>query len=479
MFLQALPAATALIFSLNETILTFQKTGLSKRQQWHLAMLLTGIVSNGTINLTRISFACFGSVSLAVFSAFIHRSSIPWVKIQFAAFLHILKNFDIKKIHLQIDDTDLGRSKRVRALFGVFRTIHKPTNGFQNAQNLVLLTACAFGVSFPVVFSFYQPDPALTKWHKEQKASALKKKKTGKGLKVGPKPKRSKNYPTRNQIAARLLVKVQKWLSIVENTIGVKIKVISISADAAYLDPILSKKVKKIFPGSQFISQIKGNQMVRNKNGQFVAAKTYFSNLGKPIASTAKLRDKEKCFEYHSARLHVKSHGRILHIIALRYEGEEEYRYLAASNLSWRTIDIIRSYSLRWLIEVGIQDCKGYCGLGRRACLQGVKGAYVSVFLSLLVDCLLLAHPDQLDLHQTGQQLYTAGSVVERLRCETNITTIKSILNSPNPKERLSQLAETLANQVENASRKSRKHIRDESIFDVGPSPQLERKFGT
>ena len=165
MFLQALPAATALVFSLNETIQFFQNSGLSKRQQRNLAMLLTGMVSIGTLNITRISFACFGSVSLAVLSAFIHRASIPWVKIQFAGLLHILRSFDVRKVHLQIDDTDLGRSKRIRSLFGVFRTIHKPTNGFQNAQNLVLLTASAFGVSFPVAFSFYQPDPALTKWH--------------------------------------------------------------------------------------------------------------------------------------------------------------------------------------------------------------------------------------------------------------------------------------------------------------------------
>ena len=110
-FLEALPATTALVLSLNETLLVFQKQGLSKKQQSTLAMFLTGIVLNGTMNLTKISSTCFGKISLAVLSAFVHRTTVPWMKIQFAMFYHILKSFDIKKVHIQIDDTDLGKSK--------------------------------------------------------------------------------------------------------------------------------------------------------------------------------------------------------------------------------------------------------------------------------------------------------------------------------------------------------------------------------
>ena len=69
-----------------------------------------------------------------------------------------------------------------------------------------------------------------------------------------------------------------------------------------------------------------------------------------------------------SARLKVDAHGgKMLFVIALKYEGEEEYRYLAATDLSWRAIDIIQAYSLRWLVEVFFEDWKLYKGWGKEA----------------------------------------------------------------------------------------------------------------
>jgi len=56
----------------------------------------------------------------------------------------------------------------------------------------------------------------------------------------------------------------------------------------------------------------------------------------------------------------------MLFVIALKYEGEEKYRYLAATDVSWRTLDIIQAYSLRWLVEVFFEDWKLYEGWGAR-----------------------------------------------------------------------------------------------------------------
>jgi hypothetical protein len=42
-----------------------------------------------------------------------------------------------------------------------------------------------------------------------------------------------------------------------------------------------------------------------------------------------------------SARLHVHAHGKKRFVIALKYEGEDQYRYIIASDLSWRIIDIM------------------------------------------------------------------------------------------------------------------------------------------
>ena len=57
-----------------------------------------------------------------------------------------------------------------------------------------------------------------------------------------------------------------------------------------------------------------------------------------------------------SARVHVSAHGKKRFVIALKYEGEEEYRYLVASDMSWRTGDIAQAQTLRWLVLVFIED---------------------------------------------------------------------------------------------------------------------------
>ncbi len=54
-------------------------------------------------------------------------------------------------------------------------------------------------------------------------------------------------------------------------------------------------------------------------------------------------------------------------VIALKYPGEAEYRFLAATDLSWRTLDIVGTYTLRWLAEVFFSDWKLNEGWGQLA----------------------------------------------------------------------------------------------------------------
>ena len=70
-------------------------------------------------------------------------------------------------------------------------------------------------------------------------------------------------------------------------------------------------------------------------------------------------------------------------------------RFFVASDLFWRTQDIARAYTLRWLIEVLIQDWKRYGGWHRLAKQQGVDGSTQGVILSLLCNYFLLLHPVQ------------------------------------------------------------------------------------
>jgi len=51
-------------------------------------------------------------------------------------------------------------------------------------------------------------------------------------------------------------------------------------------------------------------------------------------------------------------------VVALKYPGEEEYRYLVASDLSWRAMDLASAYTLRWLVEVFFEDWKLHVRMG-------------------------------------------------------------------------------------------------------------------
>jgi hypothetical protein len=53
-----------------------------------------------------------------------------------------------------------------------------------------------------------------------------------------------------------------------------------------------------------------------------------------------------------SARLYVCAHKTKRFIVAIKYEEEETYRYLIASDLSWRTLDMVQGQTLRWLVEI-------------------------------------------------------------------------------------------------------------------------------
>jgi len=58
-----------------------------------------------------------------------------------------------------------------------------------------------------------------------------------------------------------------------------------------------------------------------------------------------------------SARLKVTAHGKKRFVIALKYEDESDYRYLVATDMTWRTMDVVQAYTLRWLVEIDQTYC--------------------------------------------------------------------------------------------------------------------------
>ena len=172
-----------------------------------------------------------------------------------------------------------------------------------------------------------------------------------------------------------------------------------------------------------------------------------------------------------AARLHVKAHGKRRFVVALKYEGEDNYRYLVASDLSWRYGDIARLYTLRWLVEVFIQDWKTYGGWNRLTKQQGVTGSTHGVILSLLVDHLLLLHPEQKVRLKNKQPGLPVGCLIEQLNNETLVETIRNVVQTENPNEALKQLAQAL--KANSPVRDSRKHMSGRDLGRQEPTPSL------
>jgi hypothetical protein len=66
-----------------------------------------------------------------------------------------------------------------------------------------------------------------------------------------------------------------------------------------------------------------------------------------------------------------------------------------ASDLPWRTLDIVQGHALRWLVEVFVQDGKGHAGWAQLTKQPGAAGVRRSVRLSRRVEHALFVHPAQ------------------------------------------------------------------------------------
>jgi hypothetical protein len=180
---------------------------------------------------------------------------------------------------------------------------------------------------------------------------------------------------------------------------------------------------------------------------------------------------KKKRVTMLAARLKVKAHGKRRFVIALKYEGETEYRYLVASDLSWRHQDIARLYTLRWLVEVFIQDWKCHAGWDRLTKHQGVEGSTRGVILSLLCDHMLLLHPAQSARLKNKQPGISAGCVIESLKAEALIGTIEDIVDSEEPVVALQVFTEALKDTLE--ERSSTKHMAGLDLGRLEGTPSL------
>ena len=101
-------------------------------------------------------------------------------------------------------------------------------------------------------FRFYIPDPAWVEW--KNKDRELRKQKIPGRLRP-KKPERSGQYPTKITIAGEL---IKNFKYLVPNA-----KILAVNADAAYCCVEFTKNIEQNYLGTQIISQIRGNQLVK------------------------------------------------------------------------------------------------------------------------------------------------------------------------------------------------------------------------
>ena len=354
----------------------------------------------------------------------------------------------IKSGVLVIDDTDKERSKNTTEIAKVHKIKDKKGGGFFNGQNLIFLLLVSEPFTVPVGFCFYEPDPKMSAWRKEEKR--LKDKKVEK--KYRPKmPEEDPNYPNKKILALKLLTDFMSFFP----TIRVK----AVAADALYGTKDFMEEAAKITLQKQVMSQIKKTQLI-NVNGRNIAVSEFFKNYnGKTEQALLRGSEKTKLITYRSGRFKIKSHDKKYYIIALKYDDEAEYRYLIASDSSWRDIDIIKAYSLRWLVEVFIQDWKSYEGWNQLAKQRGELGSDHGVTLSLLCDHALLLHQDQKDLFENKKPAITVGSLREKVIMESLSVFIEGIVSSDDPKAMFEEYSDKISALFE--LRASIKHMRN------------------
>jgi DNA-binding NtrC family response regulator len=171
------------------------------------------------------------------------------------------------------------------------------------------------------------------------------------------------------------------------------------------------------------------------------------------------------------ARLTVKAHGKRRFVVALKYEGETSSRFLVASDLSWRYIEIAKHYTLRGLVEVEMRDWKSYEGWNQLAKQQGEEGSMRFVLLSLLCDHLLLVHSKQFTLLKNKQPGMPVGCLIEHLNTEALVEAIKEIVTDEKPLEAFQEFSKVLYEIL--PKRQSTKHMAGRDLGRIGPTPSL------
>ena len=390
-----------------------------------LAFCVTAVLVTNAMCWARLERASLGTYALAALSWMFRHSKMPWDTLRVASVRVILRHPGIPWGTLVIDDTDNPRAKSATALAYLSKLRDKDSGGYRWGQRLVFLVLVTPKISIPVGVVFSQPAPELRAWDKQ--AKALKKQGVPKKQRP-PKPAPHPQYPPKAPLALHVLEAFKAHHP--------PIRVHGIMADALYGTATFVDGAAAIFGGVPVLSPIRRNQHMRGGKRTQHVADAFATHPGTP--HRLRIRGgQEGVATVGSARVSVCSHHPKRFSVALKYEEEERYRSLIASDLRWRTLDLVPGHPLRWLVEVFMQDGKSYEGWSPLTKQPGAEGARHSVILSLLVDQSLCVHPDQQDQRKHNLPAYTVGSLRTHVQVECLVEVIDDLVSSDDPQEKM------------------------------------------
>jgi hypothetical protein len=424
---------------------------MTGKQSYWLKFCLMGLLLANSINWSAYSRLSLGRYSLSALSWMFRQSKINFRALFDESIVHILQTYGLSRGHLIYDDTDNERSKNALHIHGLGKQKDKKSGGYFQGQNIMFCLLVTSKVSIPVGFAFYENDPSWSAWDKEDKRLIKK------GVSKAHRPKEVKRdytkYPTKQQISLQLAANFKALLP--------EFKVLSVMADCFFGTKTWTDGMSSIFPKSQIISQLKSNQTIIYQNNAY-NLKDYFKNRA-IIATKIVIRaGKSVKIQYSSVIAKVNAHdGKKRLIVAYKYEGEEELRYVFATDMSWTPHHVIETYSLRWLIEVFISDWKNYEGWAVLTKHIGYEGSYTTLILSLLFDHCLLLHPEQQARVKNKLPMATVGSLRQKAIQLHFMQMINELLEDPDPKQRVAELIQTIETVF--LLRNSSKHLNGKS----------------
>ena len=463
MFAQSLPFAISYVRELSgELRRGNQSDALSNTQQNWLGFCLTGLLLTNSLCWAAFERMGMGRYRIGALSWMFRRANVAWAKLIQASVALLLRRIKCKSGTLVLDDSDHRRAKQTPRIFGAHKVYDKKTGGYFNGQCLMFAVLVTDKFTIPVGFSFYRPNPVMRAWEKEDKRL------TKAGVKPADRPKRpapDPKYPSKTQIALSLID------AFCRNHPEFIVK--AVLADAAFGTAAFMDAACEIAGCKQTISQLREDQLVVFRNKE-ITVKNYFDTHPGTSQAVCVRGGQTYTMTVNSARLMVKAHGVKRFVIAVKNEGEAESRYLVATDLTWRTLDILQCYTLRWLVEVFFADWKLYEGWAGLAKQPDEDGSVRGVTLSLLLDHALLIHPEQLACLENNTPACTVGSLRQASCAQAFLEFVREILMASEPAKMLERLSEKIKELF--ALAPSKKHMNTRDLGRQEPTPSLRHR---